>query len=570
MLEKQSGGQALGWMAVACAAFLLVLTQSPYLGDTALYCVDIILAKELGGAGSRLWEFGHLLLRPVGWVLMQTVGPAVSRLSGLAPMQTAAVLLIALNIACGLATAALWAQMARIAGCDWKLALLLASGLFATNPVLSYTPAGSSYVIGLFFCTVALWFAQLSGSSERKAVHAWMMGGAMAMSILFWLPYILVAPAVFLFAAGAGMNNWSLSGFLEQLNQRKYWLTKVMFAFGLLIVACYGSAIFIREMHSVSEVRAWFSDSSHGMVQNRSLVRMGTALPRLFFYLGDDALLFKRYLFRDPYAPVTALDLVRASLWKLAVAFLFLALLVWLLARRKKGRWPLLYLTAAAAPLLFFALVLFEPGSPERFMPVLPFLLLALTSLLKRGGTVGRVGSVTLAGFFVSVMAANVTALFRPSMAAKDDRSYERIRLVVDQAPAKSVAVVLSYAEDAHIFITQSLLHPGNRKRVLPTHALIILPYANADEWKEMLADRALRAWREGGDVWVTKRVWAERPKPDWMWAEGDDPRLRWKDIPAFFAGIKVERENGGEDGFALLARGGTNQELFERLVSKR
>jgi hypothetical protein len=570
MQEKQPSGQALGWMAAACAAFLLMLTQSPYLGDTALYCADIVLAKGVGGAGSGLWEFGHLLLRPVGWALMQTVGPAVSRLSGLAPMQTAAVLLMALNIAGGLGATALWARMARFAGCDRKLALLLASGLFAMNPVLSYTPAGSSYVIGLFFCTLALWLAQLSGSGDRKAAHAWIMGGAMAMAVLFWFPYVLVAPAVFLFAAGAGMERWSLSRFLERLNERKYWLAKAAFACGLLIAACYSSAIVIREMHSVSEIRAWASDSSHGMLQNRSLVRMGTALPRLFFYLGEDALLFKRFLFRDPYAPVTAFDLVRASLWKLAAAFSFLALLVWLLARRKEGRWPLLYLTAAAAPLLFFALVLFEPGSPERFMPVVPFLMLVLAALLQRGSTVGRAGRVALSSFFAVVITANVTALFRPSMAAKDDKAYERVRMVVEQAPTNSVAVVLSYAEDAHIFITQSLLHRGNRTRVLPTHALIILPYANADEWKEMLADRVLRAWREGGDVWVTRRVWAERPKPDWMWAEGDDPRLRWKDIPAFFAGIQVERENGGEDGFALLARGGTNQELFERLISKR
>ena len=51
-------------------------------------------------------------------------------------------------------------------------------------------------------------------------------------------------------------------------------------------------------------------------------------MPRAFFNLGNDGMILKRFVFKDPYAPVSVLDLVRLSLWKLCLVYAALLALV--------------------------------------------------------------------------------------------------------------------------------------------------------------------------------------------------------------------------------------------------
>jgi hypothetical protein len=73
-------------------------------------------------------------------------------------------------------------------------------------------------------------------------------------------------------------------------------------------------------------------------------------------------------------------------------------------------------------------------------------------------------------------------------------------------------------------------------------------------KWREAFAAHALAVWNRGGDVWITRRAWADRPNPSWGWTEGDDPRIAWSQIPAFMRELTIAESTAGSDGFAKLA----------------
>ena len=71
--------------------------------------------------------------------------------------------------------------------------------------------------------------------------------------------------------------------------------------------------------------------------QDKGLARTILGFPRSFIYFGNDGMLVKRYLVRDPFNPVTGLDILRLSLWKLILFYLFLAALGLNLLRSEQG-----------------------------------------------------------------------------------------------------------------------------------------------------------------------------------------------------------------------------------------
>ena len=81
--------------------------------------------------------------------------------------------------------------------------------------------------------------------------------------------------------------------------------------------------------------------------------------------------------------------------------------------------------------------------------------------------------------------------------------------------------------------------------------------------WRQDFAGAVFQAWDQGGDVWLSKRLFDQRPRPDSAWAEGDDARLKWKDVYAFFARFDLGQTVGGEDGFVLLLLDQKDRELL-------
>jgi hypothetical protein len=101
-----------------------------------------------------------------------------------------------------------------------------------------------------------------------------------------------------------------------------------------------------------------------------------------------------------------------------------------------------------------------------------------------------------------------------------------------------------------------------------PANAIVWIAHKDLAAWRSTFAIDSLGAWQRGGQVWLSKRILADRPKPDWGWTEGDDPRVSWPEIPAFARSLATDREAGaGDDGFVRVAETPANREFLERLA---
>jgi hypothetical protein len=95
-----------------------------------------------------------------------------------------------------------------------------------------------------------------------------------------------------------------------------------------------------------------------------------------------------------------------------------------------------------------------------------------------------------------------------------------------------------------------------DRQRIRGTygfHGLVEKGSDNTPQWREGFSTRALAVWDAGGRIWLSRRVLSPIPEKDWDWVEGDDRRVSWSDLPAFFTPFDLGATRGGVDGFVEL-----------------
>ncbi len=78
-----------------------------------------------------------------------------------------------------------------------------------------------------------------------------------------------------------------------------------------------------------------------------------------------------------------------------------------------------------------------------------------------------------------------------------------------------------------------------------------------------------LAAWRRGGRVWISRRLMQPKPSPAW-WIEGDDSRVRWADVFAFYGSLEYANPAGGEDGFLELQPSPSNETRLQQTADLR
>lgn len=548
MLNEAQRRSAWGpaWLVAALAA-VFALTRGFYLGDTITYAADV--ARYLGqapfGAGNRLWEFGHLLWRPLGWALASLLWPVMGPAAHWSPAQVASFGLVVVSAAAGVAAVLLWRAIALDVSGSRVVAFWVALGFACANSFLTYLHSGTPYVPGLLAITLALWLLR----RPRPAV--WAAAALAALAALLWFPYVLAMPGLALAAVMRRDGGWNIRRAAR---------------FSMVALLClalgFGLGAAARGIHSAAAAKAWAEDSSHGWSQSQRWLRLATGLPRAFLFLGEDGILYRRFLRQDPFAPVTPGDLVRASLWKLGVFYLFAAALVAALARDPRNRRPLLLLSAGAAPVLFFAVFLFESGSPERYLPAWPFLIVAAAVALAPGrGTraAARLPARLVAAFIACMMAVNVYSMFRPRIDREDAAPRARLAALAAAGVRPGGVVAILSNQDAVERLCNRDLFTAICRMPVAIYDVVEPGTMQVLGWRESFAQQAVAVWQAGGDIWVSKRLRAARPRPEWSWVEGDDRRVRWQEIPAFFAPLTADGETAGEDGFVRLRRSPDN-----------
>lgn len=187
-------------------------------------------------------------------------------------------------------------------------------------------------------------------------------------------------------------------------------------------------------------------------------------------------------------------------------------------------------------------------------MPVYPFLFLAmaLCMVMPQAPRTARI-----AVFFLMIV--NLVSASAIRVHDEEDKAVQRLKPLLPLPPHSLIFVVGD--NTVARFRLNVPFHEINESDF--ETAGVFTPMINTAFWKRDFANRVLAEWKRGGGIWVTTRVWAQRPRREWNWVEGDDPDVKWKDIVEFFKLLEHDDGAPREDGFALLPRSARNHDIL-------
>lgn len=532
-----------------------ILTNAYFMADTPDY-VDSIVAFA-GGRYYDFWEFGHLFWRPLGWFLYVVCKPLTSFAVGDDVRLNVTLMLLVLGWLTGLLSVfALHGVIGRLCSRAWITSLVTVSFIFS-HGFLNFTQTGSSYIPGLSMLLLGLYVLARRGDGGNELTTAILAGLALAGSVCFWFPYILAMPA-------ALASPFFFFGF-----ERRRWRLVILTALtaGIFITAAYVLvAVGALGIRTYTGFKAWMSAASHD-TDIRGVTRMVFGFARSFIYMGNDGMLFKRYLLSDPFNPVTLFDLFRLSLWKLALFYVFLGAIGINLLRSKQGRRVLGFLILSAAPVVLFA-ISFDGGAIERYLPLYPAVFLGLSVCLCNERSMAFPKYLALV-FVVAVIFTNAAAMAKPVLNRQQDVTAARISDVLQKLKPNSRVLAVTWQDELINFSRSFPFHPLNSAGNLRVGALVTPGTTLTADWRQGFASQTQETWSRGGDMWVSKRALSPRPRPEWNWAEGDDKRVSWPDFEAFFSQLDVGESVGGDDGFILVPSTAKNKEFLGQLNTK-
>ena len=554
-------------LVIALYLFALAFTNAHYMADSGGYLVSIlayagveeyVVENPVVGdyrSENSFWDFGHLLWRPFGLLLFKVFAPVSSHAVGPGLGYNLRILLMSVNYLAGLLSALLlYALIDRLTARRW-LAVLVAGFFIFSHGFLNFAQGASSYVAGLVFVIAALYLLlkDKDGPSPRAAIGA---GLACTAAVTLWALYILVVPGIILAPLVLFGPGRSVKASILRASASFVIASTIAF---LVVMAAAG-------VSRPSEVLEFIAASSHG-IHTSGLARMVFGFPRSFIHMGNDGILFKRFLLNDPFNPVSAIDLLRLSLWKLALFYLaFGATVIGLLFSR--SRRMLAWLSVAALPMLLFA-IKFDGGAIERYIPIYPTIFIALAWLLsdRKAPRLLKILPVLFFGFATLV---NASVMARVVLDRQKQTTEARISALIPQLKPNSWVVTSHLQDDLVNFQISFPFAPVNRHNSYHVYPLLVLNSHQAGRWREEFAQAMLQAWDRGGDAWISARMWHPKPEAAWNWVEGDDPRVRWEHLYTFFSQFERGTVAGGADGFVRLENSEKNRQLLNTILPKQ
>ena len=550
------------WLLAPALLFLLSMfaTQPAFLGDTFFYVAQIIRVRLGILPVTTLWESGHILWRPLGYLASPVFLNLIPGWLAWTPELRMGAGLIFFNLAGGLAgTILIYDLSRRFLRSPWP-ALLPALLFVWADGVLSYSRSGTSYVPGLALLTAGLWW-QLTAQKSRVGT---IIGPAclFALAALVWLPYVLVLPA-----ACCARKFVRLPDTKREPFAWKHVLLGMVVS-GVVLVPAVALGALLGGVRSAPGFAAWMTASGHELHQDRQLIRAVSGCARLFLELSADGIYLKRFAFHDPYFPVTASGLIRHSLAKIGFFYVFVASAIVLAWQAKTSRLTLVPLLLAGVPSLFFAVVVFEPSSPERFLPVLPFLLITVAaglSCVSKPATLLR-GAVYLFAILLPLM--NLSA-FEPKFSGAYRNALAQLTLIRQNAAPGDILATVTMSEPLVQFPNDHPFDNSNRAGTFQTYWVIDTRAADAVRWPARFAHMALEAWDGGHNIWVEKAALAPRPMERLAWTEGDNQDVPWRNVPVFFRSLEYDIDIGGANGFLRLSGSPANRAHLRAVASR-
>jgi len=537
---------------------IMLITRSTFFGDTRFYEIDI--ASNLDGRTpfTGLLDFGHMVWRPLG-ALLAFQGDA-SYESTLARVHVA---LLGLNLFASLVC--VWSLCALLRLTKKVTAgpsMLVMAAFVTTNGFVNLSRSGSSWLPGLACVMLACCFTLIAERRHRAGEPAapyWISAVfTTALAVLLWVPYALTVPPI---VCAALLDRPDTPSWKTVLRAA----VRVLPGAVLLVLISYVWAVYDLHITSATELLAWIRHATHGEARGASIIRFFFGLPRSFFTLGDTGIVWKQFLFHDPFARVTVLDVAAAGTWVLALFYGTLTVAGWFFLRDRSLRGMAFWAAAGVVPTIALA-VLFEAGSVERYLALYPMVFVVIGILLASARTPGPLRALLVLLIVVQV-SNNLYASFRPRIDRESAALLQRIAPLENRSGGATVYVVnlndkLSALYDGPEFETRD---------DLPQVALIVpVMYGNVPKWRTFFAKSALDRWAAGGEVWISKRAWAAQPLRQWLWVENDDRRIHWADVHNFVIRLDTDAEAGGDDGFLRVANTPVNRARIVAAASQR
>jgi hypothetical protein len=543
--------------AVAVSTYLIatLLTSAHFTGDTLDYAASVAAYQR--GQYLQFWEFGHLLWRPLGWLLLQIFAPVLVPATG--DLRLAATYIFTgISWLAGLGTVLSLSAILRRFCPQTRIVNFTIIVFSFSHGFLNFAQTGPPYIASLLAMVLSLYVLLRKDNGQLLSLTDGIVAGvAIALMIAFWLPFIVVVPAIL--AARLLLST-------SRVEDLKVVIGAGCFA-GLLVIMLYlVVAMWPLGIRNVGDFLAWQKQTTGRTVQDKGLARAAFGFPRSFIYMGNDGMTLKRYLVRDPYNPVTTLDLLRLSLWKIALFYLCVASLLGSLLRSARGRRLLILLLISAVPVLGVA-IYWQGGDIERYLPLYPMVFMALTFILSDQRSKLILNGVAVL-FFVCAAATNLHALSFQKQNERQEKIAARIADLIPNLKPSSRLFVVNYQDELYSFSRDFPFNPINASKQLTVNSLLEVGAKDAPRWRQDFASAARTVWREGGDVWITRRLLEPRPLLDWNWVEGDDRRVSWADLYNFISKLEIADSAHGDDGFVQVLNSAQTRSVLDQAQS--
>lgn len=533
-----SGSAIAGFTAAAYVA-ATSLTEPIGVADTPDMAVSAV--GHALGADCGFFESGHLLWRPAGYVMLRMFGTVTPGASTDSVLRASELHLGWVAWGSGLVAAmctALWLR-GKVRGAT---AVFVGVGMVLLGKAfLNFSQVGISYIPAL--ATLMLALLILSRPVERTVWDV-VAGVLLATSVLLWGTFALALPAALaaplLFSSRPGAVARSL---------------RAVAGGAAGAIAATAWVFTAKGFSSLSEFTAWVGSASHGITTG-GFQRAVLGFARSFFETGDYGRLVKRFLLEDPADPVAVRELFGLPLFGILAFYVVLVMAVVIVARGG-GRRALAFAALNAIPVGLFAIA-WQGGDLERYLPLVPGVALLMAVAFDGAGTAGR---TVIVGFLAMIAVPNAVTLGTSAVEAERERLRATLRPV--EAQGERRMVVLTHWQDPRMQFRRNY-PPDADPLPLRFYHLLTPGTSSVEHWRSETAARIRTAWERGQAVYVTERLLSPTARREWAWVDGDDPRVRWKDLYHYFSALEYGKRVGvAGDGFVALPRTARNSALL-------
>jgi len=527
----------------------VILTDAVFWADSADY-VDSVVAFQQG-KDYNFWEFGHLFWRPSGWLVWSRFFPSAENGFWRGEINLT---FQWLSYIAGFGAALILAGILKNLKLPVWIVAVTTAGFIFSHAFLNFTQTGTSYVAALMFYLLGLFFS-LRETEEKNFFNSILSGICLALTLCFWMPFLWTIPAVII--APLLLYDFKRRRLIEAAAK--------IAAFSVAVVLFYGVVLTVLQIDSFAEFKSWITAASHGN-ETRGLMRMVFGLARSFVNMGGDGVLFKRFLLKDPFNPVSFGALISGSLWKFAFFYSLAAGVLFLLWQNVRSRKFFIVLLTAAVPMLGFA-ALFDGGAVERYLPLFPVAFISLAAALQiEGWRFLRYAMLAILAVFAVI---NINVLSVWEVSEQQNKIVSRVALLETKAQPTDRIFVVNWTDDLINFNRSFPFNPVNLRGNLKLNSVVTPGSAQTTQWREEFAARSFLAWENGENVWLSNRAFSRQPKADWNWVEGDDKNVGWREFPEFFSNLDFGETLGDENGFTLILPSETNKTFLQEYKNK-